>query len=72
MISEFESLAEKVTQLSVLAHTLRSENARLRNDVTSMMTKNADLQQRMQQAHDRVSTLLAQLPAEVLNDKEAA
>ncbi len=72
MISEFELLAEKVKQLVVLAHTLRSENARLRNDVTSLITQNTDLQQRMHQAHDRVSALLAQLPAEVLNDKEAA
>ncbi|MCH8619754.1 DUF904 domain-containing protein [Undibacterium sp. TS12] len=72
MISEFELLAEKVTRLSELAHALRSENARLRNEVTSVTTQNADLQHRMQQAHDRVSALLAQLPAEVLNDKEAA
>jgi len=72
MISEFELLTEKVKQLAVLAHTLRSENARLRNDVVSLATQNTDLQQRMLQAHDRVSALLAQLPAEVLNDKEAA
>ncbi|MFZ6642187.1 DUF904 domain-containing protein [Undibacterium sp. TC4M20W] len=72
MISEFELLTEKVKQLTVLAHTLRSENARLRNDVVSLATQNTDLQQRMQQAHDRVSALLSQLPAEVLNDKEAA
>lgn len=72
MISEFELLAEKVTRLAELAHALRSENARLRIDVTSLTTQNADLQQRMMQAHERVSALLAQLPAEVLKDKEAA
>ncbi len=72
MISDFELLAEKVARLAELAHALRSENAGLRNDVISLTTQNADLQQRMHQAHDRVTALLAQLPAEILNDKEAA
>lgn len=72
MISDFELLAEKVARLAELAHALRSENAGLRNDLMSLTTQNADLQQRMHQAHDRVAALLAQLPAEALNDKEAA
>lgn len=72
MISDFELLSEKVAMLAELTHTLRSENASLRNDVALLATQKAEMQQRMQQASDRVSALLALLPAEVVNDEEAA
>ncbi|WP_423026310.1 DUF904 domain-containing protein [Undibacterium sp. SXout20W] len=72
MISDFELLAEKVAKLAELTHALRNENAGLRNEVTLLTSQNHDLQQRMQQAHARVSALLTQLPAEIANDEEAA
>lgn len=72
MISDFELLAEKVERLTVLAHALRSENAGLRLDVAALTAQNAELRQRMQEAHARVAALLAQLPAEENSDKEAA
>lgn len=72
MISDFELLAEKVARLTELTHALRSENAGLRLDLASLTAQNADMQQRMQEAHARVAALLAQLPAEESSDKEAA
>jgi len=73
MISEFELLAEKVAALAELAHSLRSENAELRRDAATLTAENLDMQQRMQQAHERVAALLAQLPGEEdTDDKEAA
>lgn len=72
MISEFELLAEKVATLAELAHSLRRENADLRRDAATLTAENLDMQQRMQQAHERVAALLAQLPGEENTDKEAA
>ncbi|MFZ6755431.1 DUF904 domain-containing protein [Undibacterium sp. Dicai25W] len=72
MISDFELLAEKVAKLAELTYALRTENAGLRNEVALLTSQNHDMQQRMQQAHNRVSALLAQLPAEAVNDEEAA
>lgn len=72
MISEFELLAEKVAALAELAHSLRRENAELRRDAATLTAENTDMQQRMQQAHERVAALLAQLPGEENTDKEAA
>ncbi|MBI3283844.1 MAG: DUF904 domain-containing protein [Burkholderiales bacterium] len=72
MISEFELLAEKVARLVALTHALRSENAGLRLDLASLSAHHADMQQRMQEAHERVAAVLAQLPVEEAVDEEAA
>jgi cell division protein ZapB len=72
MISDFELLAEKVAKLAELTHALRVENAALRNEVTALTTQNQDVRERMQQAHERITALLAQLPAEVLKDEEVS
>ncbi|MFZ6848067.1 DUF904 domain-containing protein [Undibacterium sp. RuRC25W] len=72
MISDFELLAEKVAKLAELAHALRTENAGLRNEVALLTLQNQEMQQRMQQAHTRVTALLMQLPAEIATDEEAA
>ncbi|WP_423680070.1 DUF904 domain-containing protein [Undibacterium sp. WLHG33] len=72
MISDFELLAEKVAKLAELAHALRVENAALRNEVTALTTQNQDAKERMQQAHERITALLMQLPAEVLKDEEVS
>ncbi len=72
MISEFELLAGKVEQLAELAHALRLENAELRRNAVAVTAENKDMQQRMLRAHERVATLLAQLPAHLDEDKEAA
>jgi cell division protein ZapB len=76
MISEFELLAEKITRLAAMTQALRLENAQLRRDVTNLVTENQDLKQRMQQAHERVEIVLAQLPqvqpTEIDANKEVA
>lgn len=72
MISDFELLAEKVAKLAELTHALRAENAALRNEVTALTAQNQDAKERMQQAHDRITALLTQLPAEVLKDEEVS
>jgi FtsZ-binding cell division protein ZapB len=48
------------------------ENAALRNEVTALTTQNQDVKERMQQAHERITALLTQLPAEVLKDEEVS
>lgn len=72
MISEFDLLAEKVRRLAELTHALRRENAGLRLDLAALTDCNADLQQRMQEAHARVSAVLAQLPAATESEQECA
>ncbi|MBC7413539.1 MAG: DUF904 domain-containing protein [Herminiimonas sp.] len=63
MISDFELLALKVTELAELAHALRRESTELRAQVAALDTQNGELAQRMRKAHDRVAALLDQLPA---------
>ncbi|MES2831095.1 MAG: cell division protein ZapB [Pseudomonadota bacterium] len=62
MISNFSHLAQKVKELADLAHFLRRENAVLRAETVTLTEQNAELRQRMQQAHERVAALLARIP----------
>lgn len=74
MSSEFHQLSDKVGQLAALAQSLRRENADLRLQLTTMTTENAILSQRIDEAHQRVSHLLQQLPvpAPTLSEEETA
>jgi len=54
-----------------MAQSLRSENASLRNEIAVLVDHNAKLEQRMQEAHDRVAKLIEQMPA-AETDREAA
>lgn len=67
MISEFHQLSEKVQELAALAQTLRRENADLRQATAVLISENAELARRMQEAHQRVAALLATIPAEALD-----
>jgi cell division protein ZapB len=71
MISDFHYLSEKISQLAELARSLRQENADLRLTVTALTAESADLSKRMQEAYQRVATLLEQMPSEQA-DEEAA
>lgn len=71
MIFDFTSLLEKIRQLSELSQALRGENAALRSELVLRAEENTRLVQRLQEAHDRVSTLIAALPADAA-DQEAA
>jgi cell division protein ZapB len=62
MISEFNSLSEKVGRLAQLAQTLRQENADLRLHVTSLNNDKEALARRMDEAHRRIEALLGKLP----------
>lgn len=64
MNSEFNKLAEKIGRLAALTGSLRSENAQLRLAITELTTENKQLRERMQEAHDRVETVLSQFPQE--------
>lgn len=71
MISDFHLLSEKIVRLAGMAESLRRENSGLRLDATALAAENADLRQRIDEAHRRVSALLEQLPAPE-QDEEAA
>ena len=62
MISEFNSLSEKVGRLAMLAQTLRQENADLRLHLSSLNNDKELLSRRMDEAHRRISALLEKLP----------
>jgi cell division protein ZapB len=73
MISEFNSLSEKVSRLAQLAQTLRQENADLRLHVTSLNNDKEALARRMDEAHRRIEALLGTLPeTETESELEAA
>jgi cell division protein ZapB len=67
MISEFNSLSDKVGRLALLTQTLRQENADLRLHLTSLNNDKEALVQRMDQAHRRIEALLAKLPETLLD-----
>ena len=71
MTSDFDHLAEKIRQLAELAQSLRRENADLRLRTSALVSENAELAQRMQQAHQRVAALLEAVPAAAA-DRELA
>ena len=62
MISDFELLAQKITELAELAHALRRENADLRAQAAALGAQNGELAHRMRQAQERVAALIDQLP----------
>nr|WP_132259022.1 DUF904 domain-containing protein [Paucimonas lemoignei] len=76
MISDFQQLTAKVSELAELAQSLRRENAELRRAAVAMSAENAELNRRMEEAHQRVAALLASIPAEVnaaaAHDEESA
>lgn len=63
MIPDFQLLSEKINELAALAQALRRENADLRAAMITMVTDNTDMAARMEEAHQRVTALLEQMPA---------
>jgi cell division protein ZapB len=72
MISDFHQLSEKVSELAALVQSLRRDNADLRLSLTTLSAENAELAQRIEEAHQRVSALLAKIPAADDAREEAA
>ncbi len=75
MISDFKQLLEKIEQLADMSSTLRRENAELRHQSSRLQADNADLAQRMQEAHVRIGAVIENLPdqsAPLVNPEESA
>ena len=77
MNADFHLLSEKISQLAEMAQTLRRENAELRRAIAAVASENADLSTRMDSAHERVTSLLAQMgdlepELDAVPDEEAA
>ena len=73
MISEIHQLSEKIGQLAELTQSLRRENADLRLAMSALSAENADLLSRIDEASQRVISLLEKLPAaEEQNENEEA
>jgi len=64
MLSELESLEQKLHQLVQLNQRLRDENQRLRQHVASALNEQRKHQDKIDQAAARLEKLLDQLPAE--------
>ena len=71
MISDFNQLSEKIGRLAEMARALRRENAELRSNAANLKAENADLLQRIEEAHQRVTALLDRIPVPE-DDEEAA
>lgn len=63
MISEFDLLSEKISQLASLTQALRRENADLRRENAGLKEENRQLVERMESACRQVSALIQALPA---------
>lgn len=72
MNSEFNLLSEKIDKLAELTQFLRRENAELRLKNAAMSSENTILAAKIQQAHQRVSALLEQIPEPQQQDEESA
>ena len=68
MISDFKNLLEKIQQLADLSVTLRRENAELRHHSARLQADNAELTQRMREAHERITAVMRQLPEQTVTD----
>ncbi|AVR98295.1 hypothetical protein [Pseudoduganella armeniaca] len=73
MISDFQELADKIEQLAELTHSLRRENAQLRQANAALVAENISYQRRLGEAHQRVSALLDKItpPAPAEQAEEA-
>jgi len=64
MISELDSLEQKLHQLVQLNQRLRDENLQLRQHVASALNEQRKRQDKIDQTASRLEKLLDQLPAE--------
>lgn len=62
MISEFQELADKIDQLAAMTHTLRHENAYLRQANAALVLDNHAFSERISEAQQRLQALLEKIP----------
>jgi len=72
MISDFNQLSEKISRLAEMTRALRRENADLRLNAANLVAENANLQHRIEEAHQRVTALLERIPVPEDDDEEVA
>lgn len=71
MISDFELLAEKIGRLAELTATLRRENAALRRRNAELLGEQGMVNERLQQARERIASLISTLPPSLASKEEA-
>lgn len=67
MIEELDQLAERIRQLTQLAHQLRQENQELRIRVAKMEGENRHLQEKCNLTGQRLQSILERLPQDESN-----
>jgi len=70
MISEFQDLSDKIDQLAEMTHTLRRENAQLRQANAALVAENMGYQRRLSEASGRLEALLGKIPGLDSTDTE--
>ena len=71
-IADYQELSDKIDRLAELAHTLRRENAQLRQANAALVADNLEYQRRLGEAHARVMALLDKIPAAEADTPEDA
>lgn len=71
MISEFDLLSEKISQLASLTQALRRENADLRRENAELKEENRQMAERMENACQQVSALIQALPVTEVEEEAA-
>ncbi len=62
MLKDLNALESKIAQVAALCHTLRAENAELKQQLASAEVVRSGLAERMESARDRLEQLAQKLP----------
>ena len=62
MLKDLNALESKISQVAALCHTLRAENAELKQQLASAEVVRSGLAERMESARDRLEQLAQKLP----------
>ena len=62
MLKDLNALESKIAQVAALCHTLRAENAELKQQLASAEVVRSGLAERMESARDRLEPLAQKLP----------
>jgi len=62
MLKDLTTLESKIAQVATLCHTLRAENAQLKQQLASAEVVRRGLAERMESARDRLEQLAQKLP----------
>ena len=65
MVNELNVLEDKISTVASLCRLLRSENSRLKQQLTVVEAEKTDLEERINNARHRLEELAQQLPATI-------